>query len=51
VSTLGPPDGYLQRQVSRFADLWPIYTTRDLPQVQELTDWLKAHLPDSRRAG
>jgi aminoglycoside phosphotransferase (APT) family kinase protein len=49
-SSLGRPDGYLQRQVSRFSELWPVYSTRVLPQVQELSRWLVAHLPVSRRA-
>jgi aminoglycoside phosphotransferase (APT) family kinase protein len=36
--------------VSRFAGLWPVYSTRVLPQVEELSGWLAAHLPVSQAA-
>ena len=49
-SSLGRPDGYLQRQVTRFTGLWPVYSTRVLPQVEELSGWLAAHLPVSQPA-
>jgi aminoglycoside phosphotransferase (APT) family kinase protein len=43
----GRPDGYLERQVRRFAGLWEINATRDLPQVGELAEWLQANRPES----
>ena len=49
-SSLGRPDGYLQRQVSRFSELWEVYSTRILPRVRELSGWLATHLPVSQRA-
>ncbi len=33
---LGKPTGYLERQVRRFAGLWEVNATRELPQVGEL---------------
>ena len=50
VSTLGRPDGYLARQVDRFAALWPTVSRRVLPTVDALADWLAAHRPASLRA-
>ncbi|MPZ60517.1 MAG: phosphotransferase [Propionibacteriales bacterium] len=48
LATFGRPEGYLQRQVERFASLWKVNTTRDLPQVNELADWLGSNLPPSQ---
>lgn len=49
VAALGRPEGYLQRQVSRFAQLWPINTRRDIPLVDELSNWLEANIPATQR--
>jgi aminoglycoside phosphotransferase (APT) family kinase protein len=46
----GRAEGYLQRQVDRFAGLWQVNTTRSLPEVAELATWLGAHLPESQAA-
>ena len=43
----GRPTGYLERQVRRFADLWPLNATRELPAVEELARWLSQELPQS----
>jgi aminoglycoside phosphotransferase (APT) family kinase protein len=40
------PGSYLERQVRRFAQLWEINTTRELPDVEEVGAWLAAHLPE-----
>ncbi len=48
LAALGRPEGYLGRQVARFADLWEANTTRDLPQVATLAAWLQGNLPDSQ---
>jgi aminoglycoside phosphotransferase (APT) family kinase protein len=40
------PGNYLERQVRRFAQLWEINRTRDLPQVDEVGGWLSAHVPE-----
>ena len=43
----GKPSGYLERQLRRFTGLWEHNRTRDLPQVEEVGQWLAANLPDS----
>lgn len=50
IAGIGRPDGYLQRQVSRFAALWEMGATRDLPQVAELARWLEVNRPDTQRS-
>ena len=47
----GRPDGYLERQVRRFAALWEHGATRELPLVGELAVWLESTLPRSSRTG
>jgi len=44
---LGRPDGYLERQLTRFGGLWERHRTRDLPQVEALGAWLEANRPAS----
>ncbi|WP_069811933.1 phosphotransferase family protein [Streptomyces sp. TP-A0874] len=51
LASFGRPEGYLARQVERFAGLWEINTTRDLPTVLRLADWLGRNLPDSQSSG
>jgi aminoglycoside phosphotransferase (APT) family kinase protein len=41
------PDGYLERQLRRFGGLWERHRTRELPAVDEVAAWLRAHLPRS----
>ncbi len=43
----GRPDGYLGRQVRRFAALWEHNATRELPLVAELAAWLDESRPAS----
>jgi aminoglycoside phosphotransferase (APT) family kinase protein len=40
------PGSYNERQVRRFAQLWEINQTRDLPRVVEVGNWLAEHLPE-----
>ena len=40
------PGSYNERQVRRFAQLWEINRTRELPRVVEVGDWLAGHLPE-----
>jgi aminoglycoside phosphotransferase (APT) family kinase protein len=47
---LGRPDGYLERQVTRFRQLWSGNSERELPLVGELGAWLAEHRPESQRA-
>jgi aminoglycoside phosphotransferase (APT) family kinase protein len=37
--------GYLERQVRRFASLWDSQRTRDVPEVDQVRDWLAARVP------
>jgi aminoglycoside phosphotransferase (APT) family kinase protein len=39
------PGSYLERQVRRFAQLWEINQTRDIPAVDEVGRYLTAHVP------
>ncbi|MFF7381597.1 phosphotransferase [Streptomyces griseoluteus] len=50
VASLGSPEGYLRRQVDRFRGLWEVNTTRGLPAVERIGDWLGRNLPTSRTA-
>ena len=49
LAALGRPQGYLERQVKRFAGLWETNTTRGLPQVEKLGNWLARNVPDTQR--
>ena len=42
----GKPDGFLARQVDRW--LWQLdsYRSRDIPELDTVTEWLRRHLPD-----
>jgi aminoglycoside phosphotransferase (APT) family kinase protein len=46
----GKPTGYLERQLRRFAGLWDHNKTREVPELDEATDWLAAHRPESSAA-
>jgi aminoglycoside phosphotransferase (APT) family kinase protein len=46
----GRPDGYLERQVQRFAGLLDSYRSREIPALDRLTVWLRDHRPVSRDA-
>jgi hypothetical protein len=50
ISALGRPQGYLERQLARFAGLWEDIGGRDLKQVDVLADWLGRNLPNSQRS-
>jgi len=43
----GKPTGYLERQLRRFGGLWEHNRTRDLPQFEQVGEWLAANLPES----
>jgi aminoglycoside phosphotransferase (APT) family kinase protein len=40
------PGSYLERQVTRFTQLWEINRTRDLPDVEAVGGWLAEELPE-----
>lgn len=46
LAAFGRPGSYLERQVRRFAQLWELNQTRELPTVDEVGRYLTAHVPD-----
>jgi aminoglycoside phosphotransferase (APT) family kinase protein len=51
LADLGRPDGYLERQVRRWASQLDQSRSRDLPGIDELRDRLARQVPVSRRSG
>ncbi len=49
IAEIGRPEGYLGRQLRRFAGLWEQGATRELPQVGQLARWLEANRPATQR--
>lgn len=49
IAGLGRPEGYLERQVRRFAGLWEANTRRGLPLVAELAARLGERMPTTQR--
>ncbi|MHB8692968.1 MAG: phosphotransferase family protein [Solirubrobacteraceae bacterium] len=43
----GKPTGYLERQLKRFLGLWEHNKTRELAEVEQVADWLRANMPAS----
>jgi aminoglycoside phosphotransferase (APT) family kinase protein len=43
----GKPTGYLERQVRRFSGLWEHNATRQVPELDEATEWLRDNVPES----
>jgi aminoglycoside phosphotransferase (APT) family kinase protein len=43
----GKPTGYLERQLRRFAGLWEHNRTREIPKLDQVGEWLAAHVPHS----
>jgi aminoglycoside phosphotransferase (APT) family kinase protein len=48
LAAFGRPEGYARRQVERFSGLWEVNTTRVLPDVARIGDWLARNIPDSQ---
>lgn len=46
LENLGKPQGYLQRQASRWAGQWELTKTRELPGIIDLHKWVTAKLED-----
>lgn len=49
LAEIGRPEGYLERQVKRFRQLWPQSSQRDLPLVERLGAWLADNVPRTQR--
>jgi aminoglycoside phosphotransferase (APT) family kinase protein len=43
----GKPSGYLERQLRRFGGLWEHNRTREIPEVEQVGQWLADHVPES----
>jgi aminoglycoside phosphotransferase (APT) family kinase protein len=48
LESFGKPTGYPARQVRRFAGLWQLNRTRDIPEVERVERWLAENLPEQR---
>ena len=46
----GKPSGYLERQLRRFSGLWEHNKTRELPVLDQVTEWLGSHIPSQQAA-
>ena len=47
LESFGKPTGYLERQLRRFSGLWEHNRTREVPEVDRVTEWLGRNLPES----
>jgi aminoglycoside phosphotransferase (APT) family kinase protein len=43
----GKPTGYLERQLRRFGGLWEHNKTREIPEFEQVAQWLAANVPES----
>jgi aminoglycoside phosphotransferase (APT) family kinase protein len=43
----GKPTGYLERQLRRFGGLWEHNRTREIEEMDQVGQWLAAHVPQS----
>ncbi len=50
LADFGKPEGYLERQVRRWTDQRERARTRDIPDLDAVTQWLAAHIPPSPRS-
>jgi aminoglycoside phosphotransferase (APT) family kinase protein len=51
IADLGHPEGFLERQVDRWRGQLESYQQRELPGVDEVTDWLAANRPSTTVPG
>ncbi len=47
ISSLGKPEGFVERQVRGWADRWNRAKTEALPEMDHIVGWLHEHLPPS----
>lgn len=45
LSDFGQPEAYYPRQLERWSRQWKLSRTRDLPEIEQLIDWLASRLP------
>jgi aminoglycoside phosphotransferase (APT) family kinase protein len=51
LADFGRPEGFLERQVSRWSRQYESYAVRDLPRFGDLAKWLEANRPPAGPAG
>jgi aminoglycoside phosphotransferase (APT) family kinase protein len=47
----GRPDGYLERQATRWRTQLERYRTREIPHIDEVAEWIDANRPATQRTG
>jgi aminoglycoside phosphotransferase (APT) family kinase protein len=47
----GRPDGYLERQATRWRTQLDRYRTRDIPHIDDVAEWIDANRPRTQRVG
>lgn len=47
LSSLGKPEGFVERQVRGWADRWMRAKTEELPEMERVVEWLQRRLPPS----
>lgn len=47
LADLAKPEGFMERQVSGWIRRYERSKTDDIPEVEELADWMQTHIPDS----
>lgn len=50
LADLGKPQGYIERQVKGWTERYYGSRTHDLPEVEQISAWLKDHMPSSTAA-
>ncbi len=50
LSSLGKPEGFVERQVRGWADRWNLAKTDELPEMGKVVQWLNDNLPPSLEA-
>ncbi|KPP86411.1 MAG: macrolide phosphotransferase [Rhodobacteraceae bacterium HLUCCO07] len=46
LSDYGPPGNYYERQIKRWAQQYEASKTEHIPEMEELSAWLQAHIPE-----
>ncbi len=50
LDALGRPDGYVERQLRTFEQLWDTYQTREVAAIPAVATWLHRKMPTARRS-
>lgn len=47
IASIGKPEGFVERQVRGWAERWQRSKTEEIPEMDEVIDWLNARIPSS----